>query len=316
MTDDAALERDLRAMLAARDPGPARSDLAIRVRTRMRVEVRAGRLAGWARTAGGLAAVAGIAALIVLAVVVGRPISAGPGATVPPGTSVPYAIKPGDGVVAGAQAPVVQGIAAVVVIAALLLVARSTTSRWIRIAASLGCLTVMLIPSQVGTSDAINFRDGAYGVSPGREAPAESDGMYVAVTGDSPFQLGLTITNTSWLPLQVLGLAPDGAFVHADGRVLVPRLVGIGLMPPDVFEPPRSEPFQTFSLQPGGQRDVTILGLAGACAIAAPGPEGQAGYALQTVEIVYEQLTIEHVARIELPAPIVITTPGSCSWGP
>jgi hypothetical protein len=179
-------------------------------------------------------------------------------------------------------------------------------------------LAIVFVAVNIGTSNAIGFAIGEYGVDPGRVAPPDTPGMYVAVSGDSPFTMVLTVTNTSRLPLEIRGLVKDHAFAFDTGRVLIPRFVGLGVREqPDPrftqLQTTQLEPFQAFVLQAGEQRDLVFLGMAGACAIPSVGPEGQAGYSLETVQIVYEQLTIEHVAVIELPEPVVITTTGSCS---
>ena len=312
MTGDATFERDLRAMLAARDPGPAPARLAGTVRDRLDADRPSNRLASIRRGAGA-ALVAAAAAALILAIVVARPIAIGPGATPLSTPGAVYTIPPGAGVVADAQVPFFQVLAASAAVGFLVWRYMHTRRRWVRVASALGVLAIGFVVVRVGTSDAIAFATGEYGVDPGRVGPPDTPGMFVAVSDDSTFTMVLTVTNTSRLPLEVRGLVKDHAFAFDTGRILVPRFVGLGLRGEPVTHPPRLEPFEPFVLHAGEQRDVVFLGMAGACAIPSVGPEGQAGYTLETVQIVYEQLTIEHAATVELTEPVVITTPGSCS---
>jgi hypothetical protein len=316
MTDDTAFERDLRAMLAARDPGQAPARLAETVRKRLAVPSSPNRFVAFGRLAGA-SVVVGAAAALILAIVVARPIATGPGASPLPTPTAAYTIQPGAGVVGDAQVPFFQALAGLAAVGLLVALYARTRLRWVRIAAALGVLSIAFVALNIGTPNAIGFVQGQYGVDPGREGPPDEPGMYVAVTGDSPFTMVLTVTNTSRLPLEVRGLAKDEAIVFDTGRVLIPRFVGLGVyaeQDPHVtqIEPTQLAPFQPFVLQAGEERDLVFLGLAGACAIPSVGPEGQSGYTMETVRIVYEQLTIEHVASIDLPEPVEITTPGSC----
>jgi hypothetical protein len=312
MTDDATFERDLRAMLAARDPGAAPVALASTVRARVGSDGVRARFDGPRRVLNAVAIMAAAAAVLVLAIVVARPPATGPGGSPAPEATGPYVVQPGDGVIGGEDLPRIQAVLAMLASVALITIAVRTSDRRIRVAAILGSLAIVLVAATIGTSDAIGFRDGAYGVQPGRNGPEGDPGMYVAVTGNSPFTLLLTVTNTSRLPLEITGIPADGAEGAEPPSPHLPRFVGLGLLPDDVVDSSAVGPFHPVSLPPAGSVNLAFLGLAGDCAVLSPGPDGQAGYQIATVRLVYEQLTIRHVADIVLPQPVIITIPGQC----
>jgi hypothetical protein len=304
-------ELDLRAMLAARDPGSAPAALTAAVRTHVLANRGRSWLDGSRRLLGATTFVAAAAAVLVLAIVVGRSVPTGPGASIAPEPTGPYVLQPGDGVVHGEYLPAIQALLALTAFVALTAVAISTRDRRLRIAAAVGSLGIVLMAVSIGTSDGIAFRDGAFGVEPGRNPPDGEPGMYVAVTGDSPFTLLVTVTNTSRVPLEITGVPADLADAEARSPHL-PRFVGLGLLPDDTLNSSAVERFHPVSLAPGGRVNLALLGLAGDCALPSPGPDGQAGYRIETVGLVYEQLTIRHVANVALPEPVIITIPGHC----
>jgi hypothetical protein len=312
MIDDARLEADLRTMLGRRDPGPAPSSLVDFVRDVIAVNDSRPRWmqriepAVHAVSALGIVGLAAFAFLFLFGTVQMR----GPGATSPPPAPVPYVLAAGDGVVAGDGAPVLQvglGIALVVTFG---LVALTTASRRRRIAATLAALVVVLVGLSIGTSDAVGFVNGGYGVDPGRTSPSPTEAMSVAVNGDGPFTMLLTVTNTSRLPLEIRGVPALPVEASAGSMPSRPRFAGLGLLGAD-FDPNGLQRFHPVSLEPGQEANLLFLGLAGSCAIAEPEANGTA-YELPVVELVYEQLTIVHTARIELPSPVVISTKGGC----
>jgi hypothetical protein len=311
MTDD-TLERDLRDLLARRDPGPARAALGAGIRARLADEAarprRLPRRLSEAAMSG-----AAVAAVMLLALVVFRPPGVGPGSSPPLVPGQPYVLRAGDGVVDGPAPPVVQAALALLAIVALIATALTRRERRTRILAWLAGLTVLYVSLSAAGATALAFRNGMYGVDPGRVPDGLEPGMYVAVEGDRPFTLSLTLTNVSSLPLTIVGLERTEVAGGADGRTLVPRFVGLAVRTETA--PGRTEPapLGRATLQPNEERDFAILGLAGACSLATPGPDGQAGYELATVSIVYEQLTVERTARVALPAPVVITTSGTCT---
>ncbi len=313
MIDDMTLERDLRALLASRDPGPAPASLAGTVRARIQADRGASRLPVWVRSAVSLAAVAGVAAMIVLGLVVTRPGVDGPGASAPPATSTPYRLATGDGVVSVGY-PVVQTLAGIMTLALLLLTALGTTNRRTRIAASVGCLMIAFVALTIGTSNALAFTGGGYGLSPTRATSGDETGMVVAVTGDSPFTLVLTVSNDSRLPLTLVGVPEAGNVTIGSGSepATLPQFVAIANLPQDAFLAEAAERFVPVTIAPGASVNVAILGMAGRCAIPTPDPRGDASYSIQHVTLVYEQLTIAHTQPFALPEPIKISTSTAC----
>lgn len=312
---DATLERDLRAILAARDPGPAPARLASDVRARLAAgEAMTGRWGAVPRLMSGFVAAAAVLVLVGFAIAF-RPAIEGPGAAPAPDPTPPYVMQPGDGVVMGERIPLIQGLTALVAGGALLVFAVRTTHRRTRIAASLGILSIILVTLTIGTPDALAFTTGGYGVTPGRTPSDGRPGMYVAVTGNQPFTVVVTVSNVSRLPVDLLGLAaPAFASVGTDIELAhLPRFTAIANLPPNSYDGEAAEPFQRVTIEPGGSVNVAILGLAGTCALPAPGPEGQSGYELETVDLIYEQLTITHTQAFRLPEPVVITTTMPCT---
>lgn len=315
MTDD-ELDGDLRAMLARRDPGPVPAALTVAIREQIVADRRPSRFPALRAWAGGAAAVGAIATVIVLAIVIGRPSDGGPGSSVAPDAQPPYAIQAGDGVVIGEHVPVFQALAALVVFAALLLVTLRTRGKSMGIASALGCLGIALIALTIGKSDALVFRDGGYGVTPGRSAPDAAPGLYVAVTGDQPFHLVVTITNGSQLPLELQGLVEPAVlrFGTDETSATLPRFVAIAALPGVDMDLSLAQPFRPVTIPPGAQLNVDVLGMAGTCAIPAAGPDGEGGIVMEHVGLVYEQLTIVHTQDFLLPEPVHITTPANgCS---
>ena len=309
-------EETLRGALAARDPGPASSALHRRI-VADRLAAPKRRPALWPKLA--WLASAGLSLAVVLAiaaVLAQRPVAPGPGASpgpIGPTPSDVAVLRAGDGVVAAAAVPLVGIVLGSLAVIGLLAVAVRTKRRGLRIWASVAALLVVYVGTMIGTPDGIAFRSGMYGVSPGRVGSGDRDGMYVAVTGDEPFTMSLTITNVSRLPLTVRGLLHDDAYIYPSGQVVVPRFVGLGLRSELSDDPSTLRPFAPLELQPNDEVTIAVLGMAGTCALPAPGPDGQGGYELSTVELVYEQLWIQRVERVPLPVPVVITTPGTCS---
>ena len=117
------------------------------------------------------------------------------------------------------------------------------------------------------------------------------------------------MTNTSRLPLEIIGVPSD--------EPASPHLRICRTRPVTRQRDRRSAtlPFHPKTLAPDEFANLTFLGLAGDCATSSPGPEGQAGYSIDRVGIVYEQLTLRHYESLELPEPVVITTHinGSCT---
>lgn len=311
MTDDATFERDLRAILAARDPGPAPASLAAAVRARLAADRELRWYVAIGRVAGAAAVVATLAAVLILAIVVARPIAVGPGASQGPLPTAPYELKAGDGVVAGTHDPVLQAIAVLLAFVGLLVLAARPVARRARIAAAIGCLAVAWLGLNVGTSDALGFVAGVNGVDPGIAGPDARPGVYAAVSGDSPFTVFVTVTNTSRLPLEIEGLTETRV---PAGNVIPPRFVGLATLADwssDVTTAPRI-PFRPTTLAPGAEITLAVLGMAGQCAVLPRDPAIDGYTWIDHVGLVYEQLTIWHSTAFALPEPVNIYVTDRC----
>jgi hypothetical protein len=308
VTDDGSFERELRAMLARRDPGPGRGNLADRVRAEIARAPRSGRLNLIGRAAAAGAAMLAAATVLLVVVVVTRPIGTGPGSSPGPAPVAPYVLRAGDGLVDGDHPPIVQAIAVLLAVLGLILVVREVPNRWYRVAAAVGMLVLGLAVSTVGRSDALQFVDGFFGVQPAGNASPDSSGMVVGVTGDAAFSVRLTVTNTTGLPLEIEGLQP-GPTLEIDGSSQ-PRLVGLGLLPASA-DPAEVRMFEPTSVPAGGRAELEILGMAGACAAPDLVQNGGRFASFEEIEIVYEQLTIWHTASIRLPEAVVIPESGA-----
>jgi hypothetical protein len=306
MNDD-IFERDLRALLAARDPGPAPAALAMLVGSRLETDHGPQRLVAMGRWAGTAAVLAALAAVLILTVVVSRPTAVTPGSSPLPTPAQPYSIQPGDGVVTEDHVPVAQEIAALVALAGLFVMVRLTTDRRVRIGAILGIALIVLVTARIGTSDAIGFVGGVTSVEPGASGASDPPGMHVSVTGDRPFTIIVTITNTSRLPLTIEGLPVQGTNT-VNGRTQ-PRLVGLGAHSV-CCTATAVQPFQPTILQPDGSVDLAIGGLAGDCAVPPFTSAAQRYSSFDQVSFVYEQLTIWHTAVVTLPDAIVVSESG------
>jgi hypothetical protein len=295
-------------MLARRDPGPGRGNLAARVQAEIGRAPRSGRLVLIGRAAGAGAAMLAAAAMLIVIVVVTRPIGTRPGSSPGPAQVAPYVLSAGDGLADGARPPIMQAIAGLLAVVGLVLVVRGAPNRWFRVAAAVALLLIGLPASTIGRSDALQFVDGIYGVQPGGDASPDTSGMVVGVTGDATFSVRLTVTNTTGLPLEIEGLQPGGT-LEIDGSSQ-PRLVGLGLLPAN-DDPEGIRAFEPTSVPAGGRAELEILGMAGACAVPDLRQNGGRFSSFEQIEIVYEQLTIWHTASITLPEAIVIPETGA-----
>ena len=300
MIDDSTFERDLRVMLAARDPGPPPTSVAVVVRERLardRDPGRLGRLGRFGRRAVATAGAVAVVAIVILASTGIRPGGTGSGGTIP-SSPAPYELKPGDGIAVNAPVPLMQGVAGLLALGGLLVLAATTVDRRKRVAAALASLAIAWIGLNVGTSDAVGFVSGVSGLEDGRLGP-ETDGapsaLFVDATGDSAFTMYFTVTNTSRLPLELEGLAAPQPL--PPGVVVPPRFVGVAVLPDTSVElatEPRV-PFEPVTLAPGGSIDLAVLGMAGQCAIS-PQDLSQIGRTwLQRIDFVYEQIGRAHV---------------------
>ena len=312
MTDD-TFERDIAAMLAARDPGGAPAYLESVVRDRIGRDRASRTFARMLRPAGQAGSLLALVALVALAIILVQSPPRGPGATPEPSAGPAYVLSAGDGLARAEDIPLFQiggWLIAMILLGRLLLVARN---RLVTIGATLAVVALVWVATNIGSSDALAYDGGVIGAFPPSARQPDDSSIYVGVTGDQPFHVFLTLQNTSRLPVEVRGLAapPEEQF---DNEVTWPRFVAIGALPPNDMTLAAIEPFHPITIGPGDSRYFLLLGMAGTCALAEPPPgaseSGSTG--LDVVAITYEQLTIVHTQNVELYSPIRIWWPESC----
>ncbi len=310
MSDD--VEANLRAELAARDPGPVPARLMARIAADREADARRRRLRPWATwLASGIATVAVAAALlIVIGSLSVRPTPVGPGASAIPSPAAAGPLRPGEGVAGGGFVPVAQVLAGALAFIALVRLALRATSRGVTIGAAVGAVAVIWMFANLGTSDALEHETGISGVWPGTIDGGTGD-TFLTVNGDGPFTVMFTVTNVSRLPLTLEGLLPTQVPPGHDPPI-GPRLVALGRY----HEPYGTEdidPFVPMLLSPGASVDLGVLGYAGSCALASPSSREGAGYtSIDSFLVVYNQLTVRHTQTIALSDPINIWEPDNC----
>jgi hypothetical protein len=311
MTDDTAFERDVRAMLAARDPGPAPTHLEVVVRGRLMESPRRSRRGpaiGWAL---------GVAALAILAVVVLRargaigllPIDPGTGAATPT-TFDPTAT--GSGLVDRPSDvfPVWFIVAAAIVVGGYAAV--RIRRRWPRLGAIGLAAAVGLGAYGLGTAPFVEWRTGAYKFGQGwEETTSPQDGTFVepperdqatfAVGPGGILTYGFDVTNSAKVPITILGVAPD-AGARAWGVVNAVGLLDDSDMF-DISQPDHTHRFSPIQVEPDQRVFLIVAGRAAACALppgSPPDPNG-GGASFASVDVVYEILGLRRVTAVDLP---------------
>jgi hypothetical protein len=310
MTDD-RLERDLRQFLVARDPGPAPRSVHEGV-SAVPDTTPAGGMGGFLRRA--LPPLAAAAVLVVLVTVLAS-IRPGPfdgaGATPvigPTSSSAPSLVE-GDGVTATVNPSLLHLALAGTALIGLGVVAARVKRRVLGYGAIAAILGIVWIGSMIGTSDALEQGTGAFGVEPFIERPSGFEtGVFVRAEGDAEFRILVGVTNLSRLPLDLVGVAPGGYQVPDADRL--PRIVGVGYLPDDdCCLPSHARAFTRLHLDPGQSVQLVVLGRAGRCAAAAVNVGASQ---IDSVPLVYEQLTLLHTAAVHLEEPVSILNDGIC----
>jgi hypothetical protein len=308
MNDDAVFEAGIRAMLERRDPGAAPAHLGDAVIERMRRERERSRLTARSRRL--VNAVAGLAAAIVLSVIVlGRPFELGSSPGASPAPSILPTLVAGDGVTATVGPPLLHLVVAAGIVIGLGVLAARATRRIVGYAAVTAILGMIWVGSMIWASDALGDGGGTFGVDPHLERPAGfARGNFVRAEGDVEFRILVGVVNQSQLPLNLLGVAPDARGLPSPERL--PRIVGLGYLPyEDCCLPSHARPFSRMALGPGESVQLVVLGRAGRCASSTV----EAGAMLiESIPLVYEQLTLLHTAEVVLPEHVAIVNDGVC----
>jgi hypothetical protein len=310
MTDE-RFERELRAMLAARDPGLAPSRLAGSVRTRLSEDQRRARSSVPRWLARGAVALGAAGLMVAAAVVLVRPSSIGPGAVPSPSSAVvgPTPVAAGSGIAAPAGTPTVQLALLAAAVVGLLIAGARTRRKGSAVVSTL--LIVGLVGSALGFSalEPLGRRSGAFGAGPVEQLPS---GAY-AVTGGGSFWVALTVTNVSPLALTLRGLDPGapGEIFEGETGSPGPDFVGLGLLD-QRFGPEGAMAFQPVELAPGASVDVILLGSSGDCAL--PSLQGWNGTSVNFVSVALqvEQLTVIKTATMPLDQEILVPVRGDC----
>jgi hypothetical protein len=308
MTDDAVFEAEIRAMLGRRDPGMTPSHLGDAVVERLRRERGRSRLSARSRTV--VNAASGLAAAVVLAVIVlGRPSAPASSPAASPEPSTPPSLVAGNGVVATPGLPLLQLLLAAGVVISLGFLAARATRRIVGYAAVTAILAIVWVGSMIGTSDALEQGGGAFGVDPFLERPAAFDsGVFVRADGDVEFRILIGLTNASRLPLDLIGVAPTPLFIPDIERL--PRIVGLGYLPQeDCCLASHGRPFDRLRLDPGASIQLVVLARAGRCATSTVEVGANV---IDSLPIVYEQLTLQHTAAVPLAEPVDVLNDGIC----
>jgi hypothetical protein len=307
MNDDAVFEGEIRSMLRRRDPGSAPANLGDDVVVRLRRDGDRSRWQAVGRPV--LNAAAGLVAVVVLAVIVlGRP--GGPGSTpaIGPTPSGLPSLVAGEGVTAVVNPPLLQLALAGAALIGLGVVAARARSRPVGYAAVTAIIGIVWIGSMIGTSDALE-QGGGFGVEPFLERPPGFDsGVFVRADGDDEFRVVVGVTNRSRLPLDLVGVVPRAVQIPDQDRL--PRIVGLGYLPDDdCCLPSRALAFTRLHLDPGELVHLVVLGRAGRCAT----PTVEAGaMRIDSLPLVYEQLTMLHTDALQLDEPVSILNDGVC----
>lgn len=319
MTDE-TVERDLRAMFAARDPGAPPSRLETVVRDRIATDTSGRRWPAALRWGIGAAALVSVVAL-VLALGTARlsgPIDDGAGTDLTPSTAFdPNAT--GAGIV---ERPVdfpTSLLVAAALVAAAGIAARRVRGQWVRSGLILLAAVAALFAYAIGTATFVDFRDGGWQYGTGwAETSGEAEGSDLA-GGDQKFEVGpngvltfgFDLHNRGALPLTIVGVTPQAGMawgeVSAVGLVRNPDVY-------DINDPATTRVFVPTQISPDQRLFLVVAGRASRCALPPGSPPDQngSGATFGSVEVVYEILGVRRVSTVELPFSGWILMDGDC----
>jgi hypothetical protein len=319
MTENLSFERDLRSMLAARDPGPPPAGLATAVRARIAMDPRPRRFTAIGRLAGAAAVMAAAAAVLILTIVVSRPIAIGPGAStlLPPNTPFDPTAD-GVGIVAR---PNDSEVIVAVLVASLVGsgAALRVRQRAVRVVV-IGLATVVALGAiAVARYEAVGWTDGSwqYGIGYRVDRQASDDAgstdtATFVVPPNGVLTFGADIHNLAPIPITILGLASN------EQQMAWGEVTAVGLLRDshviDITMPENTKPFAPIEVQPGQPVFLIVSGRASACAL---GHENgtdlpQGGASFQTINVVYEIAGMRQLTTVELPFNVDIPMDVAC----
>jgi hypothetical protein len=303
MTDD-RLERDLRQFFVARDPGPAPLSVRDAVRGVPDTTLPSGIGGFLGRVLSPLAA----AAVLVVLVTVLASIRLGPlggaGATPSPSTEI-GTLQPGDGLIA-VEPPLGLALAAAVIVIALAAMTKRMPRGYRRVIQT--ALAVVVVGGVVTITNIDALSGSVSMATPNAPLTDPNDGSDIFAVGpNTTIPIGLWATNSSSLPITIIGLAQDPA---ASTGPTLPGPVAIGrFRDPDVIDPTKPLPFVPITVQPHAMTPLAFLIATGKCA-ATTDTENYVEVA--AIQVAYEVLGIQKVSTLFLGSPIRIPLTDGC----
>jgi hypothetical protein len=318
---DPAVERDLGAILAARDPGAPPDRLEAVVRERIAADGTRRLWPAALRWGMGTVALVAIAALVVA---LGSArwsglMDPGVGATPSPVAAFDPTAN-GAGIVERPGDVPTSLLVAAALVAAAAIAARRVAGRWVRSGLILLAGVGALVAYGIGTAPFVDFHDGVFQYGAGWvETPIgqsdESDlpggRQRFEVGPDGILTFGFDLHNRGPVSLTVVGLTPQvgmawGAF-SAVGLARNPDVV-------DIRDPATTRAFVPTEVGPDQRLFLLVAGRASACALppgSPPDPNG-AGAVIGSVDVVYGILGVRRVSTVQLPFVGELAMDGDC----
>jgi hypothetical protein len=303
MTDD-RLERDIRQFLVARDPGPAPRSIRDAVSAVPDTTPASG-IGGFLRRAAPPLAAA--AALVVLVTVLAS-IRLGSfdeaGATPSPSTEI-RTVRPGDGLVT-VEPPLGLALAAGATVIALVALTKRIRRPYRRV---IQTGLALLVVGGVLTITNIDALSGSVSMATANASLTDpNDGSDIFAVGpNTTIPIGVWVTNSSSVPITIIGLVQDPATATIP---TLPGPVAIGrFKDPDVIDPREPLPFAPITLQPQELTPLAFLIATGACA-ATTNTENYVEVA--QIQVAYEVLGIQKASTLFLGSPIRIPLIDGC----
>jgi hypothetical protein len=303
MTDD-RLERDLRQFLVARDPGPAPLSIQDAVRTVPDTTPPSG-MGGFLRRA--LPPLAAAAVLVVLVTVLASIRLGsfdGAGATPSPSTEI-GTLQPGDGLVT-VEPPLGIALVAAAAVVALVSITKRIRRGYRRVIQTALALVVVGAVLMLSNIDALSGSVSMATPSAPLTDPTDGNDIF-AVGPNATIPIGVWVTNSTSLPITILGLAQDPV---ATTVPTLPGPVAIGrFRDPDVIDPTRPLPFAPITLQPHELTPLAFLIATGDCAATT----NTGNYVdVARIQVAYEVLGIQKVSTLFLGSPLRIPLTNGC----